>query len=453
MNITNFRTTLFLSSLFLFFTACNTTSNEQNPLDDALNDALIEAADGQGLAYFTLPLASDFSAIPQDTKNPLTSEKVSLGRLLFHETAISINSVNPSSTGTFSCASCHHAQGGFQACLPQGIGEGGIGFGNTGEARDMNNIYSPEDIDVQPIRTPSALNVAYQTAMLWNGQFGALGPNIGTESSWTAETPKAVNHLGYEGVETQAIAGLGVHRLKVDSNLLNNNPVYRDLFADAFAELSEEERITEENAGLAIAAYERTLLPNEAPFQNWLRGDEDAMTDPQKMGAILFFSKGKCSSCHTGPALNSMDFHALGMKNLHQNDYNDAFFVNEQDPAHKGRGGFTGNLPDMYKFKVPQLYNLKDSPFYGHGASFRTIKEVVSYKNAAIPENPDVPENKLDNTFRPLYLSDKEIDFITDFIENALYDPNLTRYVPESLPSGNCFPVNDPQSQIDLGCN
>ena len=110
-------------------------------------------------------------------------------------------------------------------------------------------------------------------------------------------------------------------------------------------------KITKENAGLAIAAYERTLLPTESPFQNWLHGEEDAMTDPQKMGAILFFSKGKCNTCHTGPALSSMDFYALGMKDLHQNDYNDAFFVNEEDSAHKGRGGFTGNLADMYKFK------------------------------------------------------------------------------------------------------
>ncbi|MGB1204949.1 MAG: cytochrome-c peroxidase [Chitinophagales bacterium] len=452
MNTMNFRIILFLSTS-IFFAACNTTTNEQNPLDDALTDALIAASDGQGIQQFRLPLSNNFANIPQDLKNPLTSEKVDLGRLLFHETAISINAVNAASNGTFSCSSCHHAQGGFQACLPQGIGEGGIGFGETGEGRSMHNDYTNEDIDVQPIRTPSALNVAFQTSMLWNGQFGALGPNIGTEDAWTADTPKAVNHLGYEGVETQAIAGLGVHRLQVDSSLLNTNPIYTNLFADAFSDFSEEDRITVETAGLAIAAYERTLFPNEAPFQNWLNGEEDAMTDSQKMGAILFFSKGKCNNCHTGPALSSMDFHALGMKDLHQNDYNDAFFVNEEDAAHKGRGGFTGRLSDMYKFKVPQLYNLKDSPFYGHGASFRTIKDVISYKNEATPENPNVPNAKLSSAFHPLYLSDKEIDFIADFIENGLYDPNLERYIPESLPSGNCFPMNDMQSQVDLGCS
>ena len=448
MNIINFQTTSFLTALVFLFASCNTTVNEENQLDDALTNVLIEASNGQGIEHFTLPLSSNFSAIPQDIKNPITSEKVSLGRLLFHETAISIKAANADNNGTFSCASCHHAQGGFQACLPQGIGDGGIGFGNTGEARDMDNSYALTDIDVQPIRTPSALNVAYQKVMLWNGQFGAIGPNEGTENSWTANTPKVVNHLGYEGVEIQAIAGL-----EVDSSLLNTNPVYQNLFADAFPELSEEERITNENTGLAIAAYERTLLPNEAPFQQWLRGDADAMTDPQKMGAVLFFKKGKCGTCHTGPALSSMDFHALGMKDLHQNGYNDAFFVDENAEADKGRGGFTGNLADMYKFKVPQLYNLKDSPFYGHGASFRRVRDIVSYKNEAVPENLNVPESKLDSEFRPLYLSDKEIDFITDFIENALYDPNLTRYLPESLPSGNCFPTNDTQSQIDLGCN
>ena len=99
------------------------------------------------------------------------------------------------------------------------------------------------------------------------------------------------------------------------------------------------------------------------------------------------------------------------------------------------------------------MYNLKDSPFFGHGGTFRSVREVVEYKNLAISENPNVPEHLLDEAFVPLNLTDDEITAIVDFIENGLYDANLQRYVPDALPSGQCFPNNDEQSKIDLGCN
>jgi cytochrome c peroxidase len=125
--------------------------------------------------------------------------------------------------------------------------------------------------------------------------------------------------------------------------------------------------------------------------------------------------------------------------------------VNPNDGAHKGRGGFTKKAEDMYKFKVPQLYNLKDSPFYGHGASFSSIREVVEYKNNGIKENMNVADEQLSPEFKPLNLSEEEISQITIFLENALRDPELHRYVPKSLPSGLGFPNNDQQSRIDLG--
>ena len=70
------------------------------------------------------------------------------------------------------------------------------------------------------------LNVAYQKVMLWNGQFGATSVNTGTESQWTADTPIETNFLGFEGLETQAIAGLGVHRMKVNPEFFTKYPAY-----------------------------------------------------------------------------------------------------------------------------------------------------------------------------------------------------------------------------------
>jgi cytochrome c peroxidase len=175
------------------------------------------------------------------------------------------------------------------------------------------------------------------------------------------------------------------------------------------------------------------------------------MTTKQKEGAVLFFDKGECAGCHNGPSLANMEFHALGMADLV--DCPDPVFKTTIDNVENfGRGGFTGNANQNYQFKVPQLYNLKDSPFYGHGSSFNSVLDVLIYKNKAVKENSRVPESALSPLFYPLNLSDQELEAITTFIEDALYDPNLSRYVPDELPTGNCFPNADLLSQQELGC-
>ena len=448
---------LLLCFLAIFlFSACQKDLNENDnsnlQLDADLEIALNDAANGNGMGHFVLPDSDDFSKIPQDANNPITADKVKLGQLLYHETGLAVNPMKELSEGTFSCASCHFAQAGFQAGRFQGIADGGIGFGVNGEGRVKGALYQGVDVDVQAIRTPSAMNIAYQPIVLWNGQFGATDLNVGTESQWTEDTPKETNHLGFEGTETQAIAGLEVHRLDMDGGIVNNYTVYKNLFDDVFSDFPESERYSKVTAGLAIAAYERTLLANEAPFQKYLKGDKTAMTDIEKRGALVFFEKANCANCHNGPALNEMDFHAYGMKDLFTCP-EETFKSNATSVENKGRGGFTGIAEDMFKFKVPQLYNLTDSPFFGHGSSMRTVREVVEYKNNAVAENPNVTDGQLSEDFVPQNLSDDDIDALVAFMENSLRDPNLMRYVPESLPSGNCFPFNDPLARNELGCD
>lgn len=438
-----------IASCFCLVSCNDDNEGTTETLDQQLSAALATTSGGQGQAFYVLPSETDFASIPQDPLNPITQAKVDLGQLLYHETGIGLNPRRPIGKETYSCASCHHVQAGFQAGMAQGIGEGGQGFGLQGEGRIANSAYPANELDVQDVRTPSALNIAYQTNVLWNGQFGATGVNVGTEAQWTPGTPKAENNLGFEGVEIQAVAGQNVHRLSVDT--LDAGQTYIDMFDAAFPNAPANERITRVNAALAIAAYERTLLANQAPFQLWLAGNTNAMTELEKEGALLFFGKAECYTCHNGPALNSMEFHALGMNDLYQR--NDVFNIGPASVGNKGRGGFTERAEDMFKFKVPQLYNLKDSPFYGHGASFTTIESVIRYKNAAVAENSNVPAAQLAAEFTPLNLSDDEITALKEFIEKSLYDPNLTRYVPSVLPSGYCFPNNDAQSKSDLGCN
>jgi cytochrome c peroxidase len=403
-----------------------------------------------GPAAFSLPDSDDFAAIPQDPNNPITKEKVRLGQLLFHETGIATGSMTTGGLKTFSCASCHFAGAGFQAGRFQGIGDGGLGFGFNGERRVPSPLESPDSIDVQPIRSPSTLNAAYQEAMLWNGQFGATGVNAGTQASWTLGTPKVTNYLGFEGVETQAIAGLGVHRLRMTPGLAADLG-YADLFDLAFPDIPAPSRYDELYAALAIAAFERTILANEAPFQRWLRGNPNALTMDEVRGGVIFFSKGGCVDCHSGPALNSMSFHALGMNDL-VDCPEPTVRTSPDNVENRGRGGFTGNPEEDYQFKVPQLYSMRSSPFYGHGASMRTLREVVDYKNNAVAENSRVPTAALAPGFRPLELTETEIDDLTAFLSNGLHDARLRRYEPDGLPSGQCFPNNDEQTRVDLRC-
>ncbi len=433
----------------LAFSACDEDPTLPN---SELNEQLrrVIEATGQSMDDLRMPSSDDLENIPQDSSNRLTPAKIALGKLLFHETALGIDGMTDERAQTFSCASCHNAAAGFAAGTAQGIGEGGNGFGRSGEGRVRAANVSISMLDIQPVKSPSILNAGYQKVMLWNGQFGATDVNEGTESNWTEGTPKAKNSLGFEGVETQAIAGLEVHRLDLDSTLLYQYG-YQALFDAAFEDVPIAERYNRLTAALAIAAYERTVLANQAPFQQWLAGDVSALNDQEKAGALVFFGDGNCAGCHSGPSLASTSFHALGMSDLHDSA-SPVFGSTPNQAEHKGRGGFTMRSEDMYKFKTPQLYNLADSRFYGHGSSFRSIRNVIEYKSAAQAQNERVPSDKLSPDFTPLSLSDQQIQDLTAFLEDGLRDPNLARYTPEVLPSGNCFPNADALSKADLGC-
>ena len=95
---------------------------------------------------------------------------------------------------------------------------------------------------------------------------------------------KYQNNLGFQGIETQAIAGLTVHRLVIDKDFMMTSS-YKPLFDAAFVSDDEDQRYSKVNAALAIAAYERTVLPNLAPFQQWLKGDNSAMTGETSVAA------------------------------------------------------------------------------------------------------------------------------------------------------------------------
>ena len=441
---------LLLCVFVLLIASCSKDiTQEDTYLDAKLKKSIEQISENNSLSYYILPDETDLENIPQDPKNKLSKEKVALGKMLFYETGFGANAKFETGMGTYACVSCHVPAAGFRPGSPQGIADGGLGFGQNGEMRVKQSEYDESDLDVQSARPLSLINVAYVTNTFWNGQFGSGGVNVGTENVWPLLHDTELNFMGFEGIETQNFEGLRTHRYRVDEEIIDELG-YRDLFDAGLPDLIEEERYSLLGASLAISAYIRTILSNQSPFQDWLKGKENALTKAEKEGAIVFFGKARCTNCHYRPNLGSLEFHALGVKDMYQRPSYNAF---ADDRRNLGRGGFTLREEDMFKFKVPQLYNLTDANFFFHGSSKNTLSEVIDYKIRATSENPNIGNDLLSDKFQSINLTDEERNNLILFLSNSLRDTDLERYQPGSLRSGNCFPNNDEQSRVDLGCN
>lgn len=443
------RIVILISALILLASCAKDKMPVLIELDNQLRLNIQTVSPDGSTDYYILPDETDLANIPQDPKNVLTPEKVALGKFLFYETALAQDARKQSGMGTYSCASCHIPEAGFRPGNYQGIADGGTGFGINGEDRLKNPEYQEDELDVQSARALNLLNVAYVTNTFWNGQFGATGVNEGTEELWDNDHATELNHLGFSGIETQNIEGLDVHRITINKPLLDELG-YTPLFDAAFPDVDASERYTRFTASFAYSAYIRSLLSNKAPFQDWLKGNQSAMNYTEKKGAILFFGKAQCFQCHFEPNLGSSEFHALGVNDMYQIP---SFNSSATDPRNLGRGAFTLKEEDNYKFKVPGIYNMSDTPFYFHGSSVRSLEALVEYKNDALTQNPNVPQELISDKFNKIFLSEEEKAHLVDFLATGLRDPELTRYKPASVLSGNCFPNNDYQSRIELGCN
>ena len=436
--------------LTLLLVSCSKDKmSETLEMDQQLEVLISKASPSGSPDFYILPDENDLSSIPQDPKNELTPERVQLGRLLFYETGFAMDARREAGMGTFSCSSCHIPEAGFKPGNFQGIADGGMGFGLNGEDRRRHPDYVESDLDVQSARPLTMVNVAFVKNTFWNGQFGAQGINVGTEDVWDLDPATERNRLGFEAIETQNFDGIGVHRYQITEELIEKYG-YRDLFDSAYPDLEEELRYSNFAGSLALSTYIRTILATKAPFQDYLKGNKRALSADEKQGAILFFGKANCSNCHYNQNLGSLEFHALGVKDMDQIPSYNAF---PSDKRNFGRGGFTQKVEDYYKFKVPGLYNIADTPFYFHGASKESLEDVIDYKIEAVSENPRVSNDLLSEKFLRLSLTETEKYQLIRFLEKSLQDPDLSRYGVNSVFSGNCFPNNDYQSRVDLGCN
>ncbi|HPG09211.1 MAG TPA: cytochrome c peroxidase [Saprospiraceae bacterium] len=418
-------------------------------LDQELLAAMNLASPTGHADYYVLANPTKTASLPnQDPHNPITPAKIKLGQMIFFDPGVGQLPVHQDSYETYSCSTCHIPAAGFLPGRAQGIADGATGFGILGSYRSQLPDYQESELDAQGVRPLSIMNVTYVTNTLWSGLFGAQHVNTGTEENWVGDLAK-VNHLGYEGLESQNIEGMVLHRMEINERVLSTHG-YRAYFDLAFPDVPENERYNYKTASFALGSYLRTVVTNEAPFQDYLKGNTDAITNQQKQGALLFFSKARCYTCHNAPSFSNMEFHALGTADMYQFG---GLNTSVDDPRNLGRGLFTGKEVDYYRFKVPQLYNLKDYRTFFHGSSKATLSDVIDFKIKAQSENPHVSQDRLSPRFRPIDLSAAEKDALIDFLTNALYDPYMSRYVPEKTQSGACFPNNDELSRYQMGCN
>jgi cytochrome c peroxidase len=167
---------------------------------------------------------------------------------------------------------------------------------------------------------------------------------------------------------------------------LRSIPGYGEKFAQVFPD--QEESVTIENAATAIGAFERGLV-TPGPFDEFLKGDLQALTPEQAQGLRLFVDTG-CVSCHAGPVLGGQNYQKLGLKKPYETEDMGRFEVTQKEA-------------DKMKFKVPGLRNITQTGPYFHDGSVKTLKESISL----------MAEHQLGKT-----LSDDEVTKIETFLES-----------------------------------
>jgi cytochrome c peroxidase len=312
----------------------------------------------------TLAIPLGLPVPPDASQVMLTRELVSLGRELFHETRLS-------SDGTVSCASCHQSEAWFMDGRRVAVGvQGAQGIRNT----------------------PSVLNAVYFPAQFWDGR--ALG--LEEQATGPIANPREMN-LPHD---------VAVARLADD-------PAYRRRFAEAFG----PGRITLHRVVQAIAAFERTLLSANSPFDRfYFQGEKAALDEAARRGLSIFVdpARGNCTVCHTIGAQHALLtdglFHNLGVGMDAEGELTDL-----------GRFHHTGVERDRGAFRTPSLRHVAQTPPYMHDGSLRTLREVVDFYVGGGNSNP-----QLDPEIRPLSLTRQERDDLVAFLIS------LTGELPDS---------------------
>lgn len=311
----------------------------------ALAATLACAGDGHSIldpqsgdpAHFRWNLPVGFVAPAAPSDNPMSNAKVELGRRLFYDTRLSVN-------GAFSCASCHRQADAFADAK-------NVPVGTTGQAHTRNSM--------------ALANVAYQQTLGW------AGPN--TKS---LEEQALIPMFGDRPVE------LGLKDTEVDLIArIRRVSLYQTLFPKSFP--NEAVPFTVRNITRALAAFQRTLITGNAPYDRFVRGDRAAISASAQRGEALFFSlRLACASCHPPPlftvAASAAAGGAPGASRAFFNTglYNVGSTGNYPIP-NRGLFETTGVSSDMGRMKVPSLRNVSLTFPYMHDGSVGSLENAI----------------------------------------------------------------------------
>ncbi len=256
------------------------------------------------------------STIPAVNDNPITVEKIELGKALFFDPRMS-------ASGVFSCNSCHNLATGGDDNLETSIGHGW---------------------QRGPRNSPTALNSVFNEAQFWDGRAEDLA------------------------AQAKGPVQAGVEMANTPDNLvqtLNSMPQYVEWFSESFE--GEEDPVNFDNFAKAIEAFEATLI-TPAPFDAWLNGDDNAMTQEQLAGLSQFMDMG-CAACHSGVNVGGSGYYPFG---LIEKPGADVLPVGD-----KGRFAVTETVDDEYVFRAAPLRNVALTAPYFHSGKVWDLKVAV----------------------------------------------------------------------------
>jgi cytochrome c peroxidase len=345
-------------------------------------------------------------AVPVPADNPATADKIALGRKLFFDRRLSMNS-------TFSCAMCHIPEQGFTS----------------------NELQTAVGVEGRTVRrnSPTLYNVAYFRNLFHDARENRLEQQI-----WGPMLAR--NEMGNPSV------GVVIDKIKAMSD-------YDGLFEAAF----DDKGPSMETVGGAIASYERALISADSPFDRWyFGGEENALGDAAKRGFRLFDGKAGCAACHALQpeyALFTDDrLHNTGIgyrESMRKDSPTQRLQVApgveleveravyaaaaERPPSDLGRYEVTQDPGDRWKYKTPSLRNVALTAPYMHDGSLATLREVVDFYNGG-----GVPNELLDPLIRPLKLSALEVEDLVAFLE-SLTGSNVDALISDAFAA----PVGD----------
>ncbi len=373
--------------LVLMVTGCHTSEeNKTNSTDRIKVSTIIRA------------LPTDVESPPG---NPPSPAKTALGKLLFYDPLLSGNK-------DVACVTCHHPESGYAEFLDISIGVNGRGLGSK---RKFNQ---PNTIPFVKRNAQSILNTAFngiqvsnkyapdQAPMFWDSRVKSL-------EQQAIEPIKTLEEMRGTHYTEQDILAEVVERLK-------GIPEYQQLFRQAFG---TENAINSSNIGKAIAAFERTLVTNNSRFDQYMRGDREAISISEKEG-LETFKKAGCPNCHNGAMFSDFKPHVLSA------------------PPNKKLSEFDQGIDSTFAFRTPTLRNLRFTAPYMHNGSLPTLKRVLEfYEDISVgkSQHPSVADEELDPLVHELDIKVKDMSSIISFL-NTLNDPEFDRTIPEKVPSG-----------------